>query len=85
MISTELLEDLICASSGDKHFLIDPITLSKCGHSICKQKWFVQINIKVEIKNIKLIFQYNFNSLFHSLFKKFSFFSKFVINSFCSK
>ena len=36
MISTELLEDLICASSGDKHFLIDPITLSKCGHSVCK-------------------------------------------------
>jgi hypothetical protein len=36
MISAELLEELICASSGDKHFLIDPITLSKCGHSICK-------------------------------------------------
>ena len=36
MISTELLEDLKCALSEEKHFLINPITLSKCGHSVCK-------------------------------------------------
>ena len=30
------LEELQCAYSDFKHFLIDPITLSNCGHSVCK-------------------------------------------------
>ena len=36
MISEETLEELKCASSDEEHFTIDPITLSNCGHSICK-------------------------------------------------
>jgi hypothetical protein len=36
MVSTEILNEFICALSDDKHFLINPIPLSKCGHSFCK-------------------------------------------------
>ena len=36
MISTETLDEFKCALSEEKHFLINPITLSKCGHSVCK-------------------------------------------------
>jgi hypothetical protein len=36
MDSTELLEEFRCALSDDSHFLINPITLSKFGHSFCK-------------------------------------------------
>jgi hypothetical protein len=30
------LEELECAASEEKHFIIDPITLPNCGHSVCK-------------------------------------------------
>ena len=36
MDSTEILEEFRCAHSDDSHFLINPIPLSKCGHSACK-------------------------------------------------
>jgi hypothetical protein len=36
MDSTEILDEFKCAFSDDNHFLINPITLSKCGHSVCK-------------------------------------------------
>jgi len=36
MNSTELLDEFRCALSDDNHFLINPIPLSKCGHSVCK-------------------------------------------------
>ncbi len=34
MNSAEILEEFRCALSDDNHFLINPITLSKCGHSV---------------------------------------------------
>jgi hypothetical protein len=36
MDSTEILDEFKCAFSDDNHFLINPITVSKCGHSVCK-------------------------------------------------
>jgi hypothetical protein len=36
MDSTEILDEFRCALSDDNHFLINPIPLSKCGHSVCK-------------------------------------------------
>ena len=36
MDSAEILEEFRCALSDDNHFLINPIPLSKCGHSVCK-------------------------------------------------
>ena len=36
MDSTETLDEFRCAISDDNHFLINPIPLSKCGHSVCK-------------------------------------------------
>jgi hypothetical protein len=36
MISNQILEELRCSLSDDRHFMIDPIPLSKCGHSACK-------------------------------------------------
>ena len=47
MISEETLEELKCASSGQEHFVIEPIPLIKCGHCICKK--CVHDNVK-EIK-----------------------------------
>jgi hypothetical protein len=37
MLSDETLEELTCASasSNQKHFVIEPVTLTKCGHSVC--------------------------------------------------
>ena len=36
MNSAEILDEFRCALSDDNHFLINPIQLSKCGHSVCK-------------------------------------------------
>ena len=36
MINEEILEVLQCAHSEYDHFVIEPITLSKCGHLVCK-------------------------------------------------
>ena len=30
------LEELKCATSDEEHFVIEPIPLANCGHSICK-------------------------------------------------
>ena len=37
MISEEILEELKCATSDEEHFIIEPISLNNCGHSICKK------------------------------------------------
>ena len=37
MITEEILDVLKCASPEEQHFCIEPITLAKCGHSICKK------------------------------------------------
>ena len=37
MISEVILEGLKCASSDQKHFVIEPISLINCGHSVCKK------------------------------------------------
>jgi hypothetical protein len=36
MFEDEYLEEFKCALSENKHFIIEPITLIKCGHSACK-------------------------------------------------
>jgi hypothetical protein len=36
MITEEILEELTCASSDERHFVIEPLNLSNCCHSICK-------------------------------------------------
>ena len=33
----ENLDEFKCALSDDHHFIIEPITLIKCGHSACKE------------------------------------------------
>ena len=37
MINKKSLEVLKCATSDQEHFLIEPIPLINCGHSICKK------------------------------------------------
>ena len=36
MLSEETLEELKCATSDEEHFVIEPIPLANCGHTICK-------------------------------------------------
>ena len=36
MISEEIMTELKCASLDHDHFVIKPITLPTCGHTICK-------------------------------------------------
>ena len=37
MISDNNYPELECAISDDKHFFKEPITLTNCGHSICRE------------------------------------------------
>ena len=36
MITEQILEELTCASSDERHFVIKPLNLNNCCHSICK-------------------------------------------------
>jgi hypothetical protein len=36
-MDSENLDEFRCCLSDDKHFIIQPITLTKCGHSACKE------------------------------------------------
>ena len=36
MISDGTFVEFECALSSDKHFIKEPITLSSCGHSVCR-------------------------------------------------
>ena len=42
----ECLDEYRCCLSDDKHFIIKPIKLTKCGHSACNE-CFPKDNIKV--------------------------------------
>ena len=56
MVSTEILNEFICALSDDKHFLINPIPLSKCGHSVCKNCLPNETNVQsIECKKCGII------------------------------
>ena len=37
MITEDSLQEFKCALSVRRHYLIDPITLTNCGHSVCKK------------------------------------------------
>ena len=56
----EVLEELKCALSDEQHFSIQPITLTKCGHSVCKNCLPVDTNepIKCKICNLVTIQDY---------------------------
>jgi hypothetical protein len=36
-MACENLDEFRCCLSEEKHFIIQPITLTKCGHSACKE------------------------------------------------
>jgi hypothetical protein len=36
-MDSENLDEFQCCLSSDKHFIIQPMTLRKCGHSACKE------------------------------------------------
>ena len=42
----ECLDEYRCCLSDDKHFIIKPIKLTKCGHSACNE-CFPKDNLKV--------------------------------------
>ena len=47
MINEETLEELKCAASDQEHFVIEPISLHGCGHSVCKKCIFEEIECKI--------------------------------------
>jgi hypothetical protein len=55
MISEEILEELKCALSDEQHFAIEPITLTKCGHSVCKSCLPTDSNDAIQCKICGLI------------------------------
>jgi hypothetical protein len=36
-MASENLDEFRCCLSDDRHFIIQPITLTQCGHSACKE------------------------------------------------
>ena len=62
MIS-EQLEELKCGFSNEKHFLIDPIILSNCGHSICKSCLSNESIFSVTCKICGLITEQDFSKI----------------------
>ena len=55
MISEEILEELKCALSDEQHFSIEPITLTKYGHSVCKSCLPTDSNDAIQCKICGLI------------------------------
>jgi glutathionylspermidine synthase len=63
MMSEETLEELKCALSGEEHFVIEPITLTNCGHSIC-YKCIPKDNVnKIECKLCGLVTEQDFSKV----------------------
>ena len=60
MISEDILEELKCAASNDEHFIVGPITLPRCGHSICKKCIPKDDIIEIECKLCGLISKQDF-------------------------
>ena len=58
----ESLDEFRCCLSDDKHFIIQPITLTKCGHSACKE-CFPKDNQKfVKCKKCEVVSQFDFTA-----------------------
>ena len=58
----ESLDEFKCCLSDDKHFIIQPITLTKCGHSACKE-CFPKVNQKlVKCKKCEVVSEFDFTA-----------------------
>ena len=59
---SEDLEKFRCCLSNDKHFIIQPITLPKCGHSACKECLPNDQLLKtIKCKKCEMVSHFDFN------------------------
>ncbi len=64
MSKQNILNELKCAFPSDNdHFLIQPIKLDNCGHSVCKQCIQKNKNQKIKCNLCKTISKQNFNDV----------------------
>ena len=57
------LEEFKCALSDDKHFIIQPIPLIKCGHAACKECFPSNVeNNPIKCKICNIVSDFDFKS-----------------------
>jgi hypothetical protein len=62
MMEDEKLNEFYCIFSEQKHFLIDPVTIS-CGHSICKKCLPRENTTSIRCKICKRLVSYDANRI----------------------
>ena len=61
-MASEILDEFQCCLSNDKHFIIQPITLTKCVHSAWKE-CFPKVNQKVvKFKKCEVVSEFDFTA-----------------------
>jgi hypothetical protein len=61
-MACENLDEFRCCLSEEKHFIIQPITLTKCGHSACKE-CFPNVNKKqIKCKRCNVVSEFDFKT-----------------------
>ena len=58
----ENLDEFRCCLSDDKHLIIQPILLAKCGHSACKECFHKDNQKVVKCKKFEVVSEFDFTA-----------------------
>ena len=58
----ECLDEFRCCLSDDRHFIIQPITLTKCGHSACKECFPNDYQKIIQCKRCNAVSEFDFKA-----------------------
>jgi hypothetical protein len=58
-MTPENLDEFRCCLSDDRHFIIQPITLTKCGHSACKECFPNHNQISIQCKRCNIFSEFD--------------------------
>ena len=61
-MASENLDEFRCCLSDDKHFIIQPITLTKCGHSACKECFPNDNQKNIKCKKCNVVTEFDFKT-----------------------
>jgi hypothetical protein len=64
MTTEQDFQEFYCAQSSNLHFLIEPILLINCGHSVCKECLPNEGGVKsIKCKTCGIVTEYDFNKI----------------------